>query len=383
MKQNESTKKTLVVGVFISKKHAQDLITMSPRLVNSHRYIRYIELAKANEDLDVTLYFFTTDYVSFEKKYVMGIYYNHQENIWQQKKFPLPHLLYDRGGGTSKKSELAIKKFAELGIKNINAQHYFDKWDLYDRLSKLDTMSSHLPVTIKGDKAINIIQMLNQYGHVYIKTRRGSCGKGVIRIEKHDPDKFRYYYSYGGKLFSEIFTEQELMKILYRFFAHKPFIIQKPIDLMKKGQCIIDFRSEVQKNKNGQLIVAGTTARIGRPRSPIASNTHKEDYYTIEKFMKDTMQFDAKRAYVFQEKINRFLQTVFRAVEQVYGPFGEIGIDFGLDTQGQLWLIECNSKSAKVALYNAFGRQKVRQSFRNMLQYAQYLFERQNSNNYN
>ena len=240
VKQNESTVQNVVVGVFITKKHAEALITMNPKLVNSYRYIRYIELAKANEDLDVTLYFFTTDYVSFEKKYVMGIYYNRQEGIWQQKKFPLPHLLYDRGGGTSAKSMLIIKKFEGLGIKNINAQHYFDKWDLYDRLSKLDTMSSHLPVTIKGDKAINIIQMLNQYGHVYIKTRRGSCGKGVIRIEKHDPDKFRYYYSYGGKLFSEIFTEQELMKILYRFFAHKPFIIQKPIDLLKKGQCIID-----------------------------------------------------------------------------------------------------------------------------------------------
>ena len=380
VKQNESSEKNVVVGAFITKKHAQDLITMNPKFVNSHRYIRYIELAKANQDLDVTLYFFTTDHVNFEKKYVMGIYYNHQESIWQQKKFPLPHLLYDRGGGTSEKSMLVIKKFRELGIKNINARHYFDKWDLYDRLSKLETISPHLPVTTKGDKAINIVQMLNQYGHVYVKTRRGSCGTGVIRIEKHGPDKFRYYYSYGGKLFSEIFTEQELMMILYRFFAHKPFIIQKPIDLMKKGRRIIDFRSEVQRDKNGQLIITGTTARIGRARSPIASNTHKEDYYPFEKFMEYTMQFDAQKAYVLQEKINRFLQTIFRAVEQVYGSFGEMGIDFGLDTQGHLWLIECNSKSAKVALYNAFGRQKVRQSFRNLLQYAQYLVENNNNN---
>jgi hypothetical protein len=97
--------------------------------------------------------------------------------------------------------------------------------------------------------------------------------------------------------------------------------------------------------------------------------------------MKYTMQLDALKAYVLQAKINRFLQTVFRAVEQVYGSFGEMGIDFGLDTQGHLWLIECNSKSAKVALYHAFGRQKVRQSFCNLLQYAKYLVEKQNNNN--
>ena len=381
IKQNESAAKNVVVGVFITKKHAQALITMNPMLVNSYRYTRYIELAKANQGLDVTLYFFAINDVSFEKNYVMGIYYNHQEDIWQQKKFPLPHLLYDRGGGTSRKSTLVIKKFRELGIKNINARHYFDKWDLYHRLSKLDTVSPHLPVTIKEDKAVNILKMLNLYGQVYVKTRRGSCGTGVIRIERHGPDKLRYYYSYGSKLFSEIFSQQELMKILYRFFGDKPFIIQKPIDLMKKDQGIIDFRSEVQKNKDGQLIITGTTARIGRPRSPIASNTHKEDYYPIEKFLRYTMKFDALIADVLQAKINRFLQTVFRAAEQVYGSFGEMGIDFGLDTQGHLWLIECNSKSAKVALYNAFGGEKVRESFRNLLQYAKYMVEKQNNNN--
>ncbi len=380
LKQNESTNKNVVVGVFISRKHASDLITMNPKFVSSHRYIRFIELAKANQDVDVILYFFAHNRVSFEKKYVIGVYYNNQKNTWQEKKFPLPHVLYDRGGGIPKQSILVIQKFSDLGIKNINSQHFFDKWDLYDRLSKLETIRPHLPATIKGDKAINVVHTLNKYGKVYVKARRGSCGTGVIRIEKRDSDKFKYHYSYGGMLFSEIVTERELLKIIDQYFAHNPFIIQKPIDLMKKGECIIDFRSEVQKNEKGQFIVTGTTARIGRPHSPIASNTRNEDYYPFETFMKNTMQLDGLKAYVLQAKVNRFLQTVFRAVERVYGSFGELGIDFGLDTQGHLWLIECNSKSAKVALYRAFGRQKVRQSFRNLLQYAKYLIEKQNDN---
>ncbi len=379
VKQNKLTENKVVIGVFITRKHAKGLITMNPNFVSSYRYIRYIELAKANQDVDVTIYFFTNEHVNFEKKHVFGIYYNHQENIWQDKKFPLPHLLYDRGGGISQKSMLVIKKFRELGIKNINAQHFFDKWDLYDRLSKIDTIRPHLPVTVKEGKAVGIVKMLNQYGHVYLKTRRGSCGLGVIRIEKLGSDKYRYYYSYGGRLFSEIFNEEKLMKIIYSYFAKKSFIIQKPIDLMKKGQCNIDFRSEVQKNEKGQIIVTGTTARIGRPYSPITSNTRTVDYYPLDEFMKSVMQLDALKTYALQAKINRFLQTVFRGVEQVFGSFGELGIDFGMDTQGHLWLIECNSKSAKVALYHAFGRQKVKQSFRNLLQYANYLAEESNN----
>ena len=353
---------------------------MNQTFVASHRYIRYIELAKAAQHVGVTLCFFTSNRVSFEKKFVNGIYYNHREKLWQEKQFPLPHILYDRGGGAGKKPKSVIRKFKELGINNINAQHFFDKWDLYARLSTLDRISLHLPVTFKGNNPLSIVKMLNKYGHVYVKTRTGSCGKGVIRIEKIRPGLLRYFYSKSGKLFSKEFTEQRLTKVINQFLTNKPFIIQKPIDLIKKDHCIIDFRSEVQKKANGQIIVTGTTARISRPGSPIASNTHQEDYYPLDQFMKGTMKLNGLKVEALQRKINSFLKSIFWAVEQVYGSFGEMGIDFGLDANGHLWLIECNSKSAKVALYNAYGRQKVRQSFCDLLLYAKYLVIKQNNN---
>lgn len=374
VKQTDLTKKYgAIIGVFITRKQAKELITMNPGLISSHRYIRFIELARASEGLDVTLYFFADGYVNFEKKYVIGLFYDLNQNTWRTNKFPLPHVLYDRGGGIVNRSKGIIKKLNEQGIENINGQHYFDKWDLYNRLSKLEAMKPHLPITVKGETARDVVKMLNRYGEVYVKARRGSCGTGVIRIEKHGPDQFKYHYSYGSELFSGAVSKLELIKIVSYYFANHPFIIQKPIDLIKKDESIIDFRSEVQKNGKGQIFVFGTTARIGRPGSPIASNTRKDDYYPFDTFVKDTLQLHRLKALELQIRVNRFLFNVFRSVEQVYGSFGEIGIDFGLDAQGNLWLIECNSKSAKVALYNAFGHKKVRQSFRNMLQYAHFM----------
>ena len=369
-----------MVGVFVNKAHAHSLITMNHTFVASHRYIRYIELAKAAQKVGVTLYFFTSNRVSFEKKYVLGIYYNNREKLWQEKQYPLPHLLYDRGGGAGKKPKSVIRKFKEIGINNINSQHFFDKWDLYARLSTLDRISLHLPVTLRGNSALSVVKMLNKYGQVYVKSRTGSCGKGVIRIEKTRPGLLKYYYSNSGKLFSKEFTEQRLINIINQFLTNKPFIIQKPINLIKKDHCIIDFRSEVQKNANGQIIVTGTTARISKPGSPIASNTYQENYYPLGQFMKGTMKLNSLKADALQKKINSFLKSIFIAVEQVYGSFGEMGIDFGIDANGHLWLIECNSKSAKVALYNAYGRQKVRQSFCDLLLYAKYLINKKHNN---
>ena len=367
----------VAVGVFITRRHARDLIEMSPALVSSSRYIRFIELAEANED-DVTLFFFSRDQVRFDRNQVLGIHYNPGARAWQLKPFPLPHLLYDRGGGMHPQAAPLLRKFRDLGIRNINARHFFDKWDLHFRLSKLDGMRPHLPATVKGESAAHILRVLQQHGSIYVKKRRGSAGLGVIRLERLGPDRFRYDYSHGSRLFSEVFSAGELLGILSRRLAPNSFIIQKPINLIRKGPCNIDFRSEVQRDGTGRLLVSGTTARIGRAGSPITSHTRTGDYFPLEEFLPSILQLDARETREWQEKIHRFLLTVFRSVEEAYGPFGEMGIDFGLDARGQLWLIECNSKSAKVALYHAYGRQKVRQSFRNFLQYAKSLAAERN-----
>ena len=365
----------LIIGVFISPRHAQCLLTQNKEFINSHRYIRYLELAKANRSHNILLYFFTHDDVYFDKQTVAGIFYNREHNSWHKNNFPFPHYLYDRGGGRGKKAEHIITVFSKLGIKNINARHYFDKWDLYEKLTKIDAVSSYLPFTVPGDYSL-IPEMLARYGHIYVKARRGSCGLGVMRLEElPDKQNIRFYYSRFDKLFSNVLKKEKIPELLQRFFAHHPFIIQEPINLLKKHNRIVDFRSEVQRNGEGNLVITGTTARIGRPRSPIASNTYAEDYYPLNIFFKKIMKFNNMQFSLMDAKINHFLKTVFLAVEEAYGSFAEIGIDFGLDTNGRPWLIECNSKSARVALYLAYGRQKVRQSFCNLLDYAGFLAE--------
>ncbi|GAB7388720.1 hypothetical protein BSNK01_25580 [Bacillaceae bacterium] len=75
------------------------------------------------------------------------------------------------------------------------------------------------------------------------------------------------------------------------------------------------------------------------------------------------------------QMMHEFLFSIYEAIEQVYGNFGEIGIDFGLDRDGKLWFIEPNSKSAKVSLMKAYDAQTVRRAFLNPLNYAKYLYE--------
>ena len=74
-----------------------------------------------------------------------------------------------------------------------------------------------------------------------------------------------------------------------------------------------------------------------------------------------------------KKKIEQFLITAYTCIEKSYGTFGEIGIDFALDTDGKIWFIEANAKPAKDALYQAYDRETIRKAFQYPLEYAKYI----------
>lgn len=47
-----------------------------------------------------------------------------------------------------------------------------------------------------------------------------------------------------------------------------------------------------------------------------------------------------------------------------------------MDDQGDLWLIECNAKSAKVSLCKAYDEETVKKAFLNPLEYAKFIYNK-------
>lgn len=376
MRYSNSAFNKPIVGVFVSRKQLYTLNQTQGEFDSIYPYIRFVAPAKASQEVGVSLYFFSNQHVHLKQGKIRGTYFDHKQQAWKRKDFPLPDILYDRGGGGTPNKSITIReKFHDLGIKSINAQHYFDKWDLYEQLNKLKRMQPHLPFTMKGANEANVLTMLNKYGQVYVKACKGSCGKGVLRVIKLSKDLYQYRYFRGGRLVVEQVNKNKLLTLLRSFFQGHDFIVQQAIHLHQKGTQIIDMRGEVQRDARGNLKVIGTTVRLGRPHSPIASNTNHTDYYPLPDYLRRFVFTKKQDVSGFCKKVHKFLVEVYHSTEKRYGSFGELGIDFGVDQQGHLWLIECNAKSAKVALYRAYGEGKIIQSFCNPLAYARYLFE--------
>ena len=133
------------------------------------------------------------------------------------------------------------------------------------------------------------------------------------------------------------------------------------------------MRAEMQRNASGDLEIVGVSVRLGQPHSPIT--THG-DAYRFDYFFTQILRYPREKLEILQSEIEKFLFTVYNCIEDHYGEYVEIGIDFGLDVNGRLWLIEPNSQSTRVSLEKAYGDEVVARANSNILQYALHVAAR-------
>lgn len=357
-----------IVAVFVSRRVINNL-----KNKNGKRYFRIRKLVEVNEIARTTLYFFAYQDVDFELLSIKGIYYDENQKKWVENIFPFPDVLYDRVKGKSRKRiklNYVRNRFHKMGIKKINPLDYFDKWELYQLLDKNETLRPHLPLTRCLESTEDLKILLEKSRCIYLKACRGSRGKQVMSINKIAKDKYEYRFYSKYVVVGEVKDLYALFRVIHSFFHGKKVLVQQAINLLTVDNRIVDIRGELQRNGNGELEVTATPARIGTKEAPIATRGKS---YPFEVLFKKYFNLSDDEVEDLKNKVDSFLIDVYQYIEQSYGLFGEIGIDIGIDKKGKFWIIECNSKSAKVSLCNTGDKETIKQGFLNPLQYAGYI----------
>lgn len=340
-------------------------------------HFRLAELSDANQEAGTILYFFSVGDVDFVKFKILGTYYNSVTHNWEKKSFPFPDVLYDRGGGITPE-QTVISTFIRQqleglpDLQKINATYYFDKWDVYQKLRKFKDMQRYLPVTKLYRGKADLVDMFAKTSSVYLKDCIGNNGRGVARAVK---TKSGYELSYFAEkvVNLKLATFDNLIQQIESLFRNKTIILQEAIDVIEIGHRHVDMRATVQRDGRGQLGVTAYPARLGQKKCPITSTRSGSTVYRFEDFFARHFQYGEEQIEELLAKINVMLFKSFHYIEQVYGSFGELGIDFALDKKGEVWFIECNAKPGKDALCMSYNRQTIRKAFLNPLEYAKNL----------
>ncbi|KGP90025.1 hypothetical protein N780_07300 [Pontibacillus chungwhensis BH030062] len=315
---------------------------------------------------------FGYQHVNLEDETING--YVFHNGVWERKTYPFPYVIYDRI--PNRKIEhhpLVIRMRKQLQSRTIWFNSgFFNKWKVYDRLKRTYQVSHLLPQTTLHPSPERVLEMLQQEKKLYIKPIHGSKGTGIKRCRlREETGEIECQYYEGEKLVHQRYQDGQNM--INQQFPNGLFgyIVQPEIELKTKRSTPMDYRVHTNKNEKNEWVVTAICTKFAGKGSLTTHVRRGGSLHTLEEL------FDDRESQQVYTKLERCALEISQVLDRTLkGPLGEIGFDFGIDQEGQVWMFEANSKPG-YALYDhpTFKReQNVILSY--PYRYAKYLYQK-------
>jgi len=291
-------------------------------------------------------YFFCIDDVDFLGNRIKGFTFIPELNKYDYCWFPLPDVVYAKNISFTNKIKELIKSFKKnYNIQLINNCNMLGKWELCEVLYRYPEARKYVPETIVYRNFDDALSMLNKHGFIFIKAFYGQKGKEVLSIEKIN-DKYKLNY-YNDNAKENILDNIEELKIFVTKYAGKSkFIVQQGIRLLKYKNRTIDLRMLMMKDQYGKWESIYKVVRMAKENFNITTAIGKR--ITVYEKIYDYLQEVYSSVEIPRiENLDQIVSMLARYTEKGFGNMGEMGIDIGIDIDGQIWIIEANSDPVK------------------------------------
>lgn len=296
------------------------------------------------------------------------------KKIWKKHAFPLPDIIYDRILFRSTERKKLTREvtafFAQNKVPYFNPK-FLNKWETYRFLVTNPKLHAHLPDTRKCDSPDSLLKFLEIYPTIYLKPTNGSLGKDIIKIIR-TPQGYHFQYRKKQRPVTGIWqTPQELSSELEKLMKSKYYIMQQGLDLIKYHGRIFDIRVLMQKNGQGEWINTATVARVAPSGSIFPNIAAGGEPKNVETLWRDLTSTDWSLSPTCAKTIEISLASA-ETLENCLGTFGEVGLDMGIDNNGNVWIIEINSKPSR-KVFPPDQPQLKKNSIELPIDYAAYL----------
>ncbi len=346
-----------------------------------HEQPFYRNLCQVGSKTGVNVFVFSPDHIDWQNMQVDGYRFSEQSRKWSKRRFPLPLLIYDRCFYCSSEQYLRyrphIQKLRQVRRTRFLGYGLKGKWSVQRLLTADEEIASHLPDTEICGGPQTILRWLSRKREFCLKPQGGSQGKGVLRVARPMENRFEVHGRDGqNRMIDLSFTRcNSLLKWLKRFIGGRKYIIQTYLSLTTHQGHAFDLRSLMQKNGKGEWTLTGMGVRRGKPGS-ITSNLHGGgNAEAVRPFLEH--EFDPASTARIQETILRLSYSIPAVLEAAHGRLLELGIDFGIDKQGKVWILEVNSKPGRSIFSQLNDAAAKKTSVMNPIDYARYLLDRQ------
>jgi glutathione synthase/RimK-type ligase-like ATP-grasp enzyme len=345
-----------------------------------------IFLSHIGKNLPGQVYIFTPSSINWASKTARGFRYQQlspEHGAWTSSLYPLPDVIYDRISSRAGEAKPGIKNAKKKLMKLPHLKYFnpsfLNKWKVHQLLVTNDDLIPYLPETQLLSHS-SMKDMIMKHKTLYLKPCNGSQGNGIIKVIRNDSGKLKYTVYSNGRHTGQADNSTEFMKKSRAARKGKPYIVQQGVNLSTFQGSPFDIRIIYQKNQEGEWKISKQFVRVAPQGSSVANlsrggraETSKRVFATI---LKKNKKLISEKIEELRCLCNMVAVTLESSSKKL---FGELGLDMGIDKEGQFWLIEVNSKPRKTT-ETELSRGIVRNTFRRPLLYAIHLAGFKNRN---
>lgn len=309
---------------------------------------------------DMELFCFTPSAINWKRKSIIGLRrLNRKWVIWR---FPFPKVVYNRCYNINH----SMIKRLERVIGRKKCFNHFNQFNkLMTHMSLSQGLAQHLPETVPYNTE-NAARLLEIHKILYLKPCYGNQGKGVYRVQMKDSGEIHI----GQHHLLPTIIVEDVLQFQYKIhelLGSRPYLIQQGINTQQWNDQAYDIRALVQKNEEGEWTVTNVVSRIAHP-----------GYFNTSVCDEVFLSEDVLKHLYPPEKVNATIRSIYdislRTVEiletNTRYHLGELSVDYVLDNEEHIWIIEVNGKPRK-DLYDGIDNQYI--VYKRPLQYARFL----------
>jgi glutathione synthase/RimK-type ligase-like ATP-grasp enzyme len=216
-----------------------------------------------------------------------------------------------------------FQQIASKGLKTIILQ----------RDKKLKT---YIPKTVWYEDN-QLLPMLDKYGTIFVKPDKGGGGVGIIRVKKGK----------GGQVeckslqHHKIVTTDKVHSLIHTYLKpEKRYLIQQGISLAKINGRPFDIRLMLQRiDKDWEL--TGVAAKLAAPGKIVTNFCKGGQPYTAKDAL---IQVCSRNAPQKMMELSKMAYRVAHVLSSRFKGLRELGIDAGMDDDGNIWIFEVNTR---------------------------------------
>jgi hypothetical protein len=315
-------------------------------------------------------FFFVFPLQPLANDYITGYFF--QDEKWNKSKLPIPDVIYNRIHSRRLEASPIFQQFRkQLQTNQIPMfnDRFLSKWEVYDVLRTEEHLHPHIPIS-KLYSWKNLEELLEQFPTLFLKPIHGSQGRNIIRIEQ-EKDYFQLQFSYFNEKQNNlsISSIDALHETLAPYMRSTTYLIQQGIPFIHYQNRLMDFRVLCHKNSQEAWYVTSVVARLSADKQFVSNIARGGE--TMKPLKALSLYFDSrtsKQQFIFIKELALEFASIISLNAE--GLTGELGIDIGVDINGNPWIIEANSKPSK-----NFEEQeiKIRPSAKAIISYCQQL----------